>query len=261
MVEVLAAHTESAALLLDFDGSLAPIVVDPATAAAPPETLAVLARIVERLLLVGIVSGRPLDYLTHAVPLPGVELVGQYGLERRVDGRTVIEPAALPYRDAVAAAAAEAERRWPDLLVERKGEIATTVHWRAVGDGGESVASDIEALGAELGLAVYPTRMARELRPPIPVDKGSAVRALLGDAPAATRAAFAGDDRGDLPALDALDALEAEGRLTRVVRIAVRSTEVPGALIERADLVVDGPAGLLEWLRALADAVERTQPP
>ncbi|MDQ1465979.1 MAG: trehalose 6-phosphate phosphatase [Actinomycetota bacterium] len=255
MTEVLAAHPSSAGLLLDFDGSLAPIVVDPAVAAAPPDTLAVLERIVGRIPLVAIVSGRPLDFLARAVPIPGVELVGQYGLERRVGGTTAIEPAALAYRDAVATAASEAERRWPDLLVERKGEIAVTLHWRAVGDVGAPVVSEIDALGAGLGLAVYPTRMARELRPPIAVDKGSAVRSLLADAPGATRAAFAGDDRGDLPAFDALDALAERGRLDGAVRIAVRSPEVPGELLERADLVVDGPAGLFEWLRALAEAL------
>jgi len=251
MVDVLAAQPGSAALLLDFDGSLAPIVVDPAIAAAPAETLAVLEVLVARLLVVGIVSGRPLEFLTAAVPLDGIELVGQYGLERRVDGRTVVDPAALAFRDAIATAADEAEQRWPDLVIERKGEIALTVHWRAVGEAGESIASEIEALGAELGLEVYPTRRARELRPPLAVDKGTAVRALLHDAPAATRAVFAGDDRGDLPAFDALDALEQQGRLSRAVRIAVHSTEVPAELVERADLVVDGPAGLLEWLRAL----------
>jgi trehalose 6-phosphate phosphatase len=252
MVDVLAAHPESAALLLDFDGSLAPIVDDPATAAAPSETLAVLEVLAARLLVVGIVSGRPLEFLARAVPLDGVELVGQYGLERRVEGEIVVDPAALAFRDAISTAADEAERRWPDLLVERKGEIALTVHWRAVGEAGESLADGIESLGAELGLQVYPTRRARELRPPLAVDKGSAVRALLGDAPTANRAVFAGDDRGDLPAFDALDALEEQGRLERAVRIAVRSAEVPAALLERADLVVDGPAGLLEWLRALA---------
>jgi trehalose 6-phosphate phosphatase len=255
MVDVLAAHPESAALLLDFDGSLAPIVVDPATAAAPADTLAVLEALVERLLVVGIVSGRPLEFLARAVPIAGVELVGQYGLERRVDGEVVVDPAALAFRDAVATAADEAERRWPDLLVERKGEIALTVHWRAAGEAGESVAAAVEALGAELGLEVYPTRRAREPRPPLAVDKGSAVRALMHDAPAATYAVFAGDDRGDLPAFDALDALEEQGRLVRAVRIAVRSPEVPAVLIERADLLVEGPAGLLEWLHALARSV------
>jgi trehalose 6-phosphate phosphatase len=256
MLEVLAAHPGSAALLLDFDGSLAPIVEDPVDAAAPDGTLTVVERLAARLLLVAIVSGRPLDFLARAVPIEGVELVGQYGLERRIGGTTVIEPAALAYRDAIATAATEAERLWPDLLIERKGDIAVTVHWRALGDRGESAAPEIDALAARLGLAVYPTRMARELRPPIAVDKGTAVRALLDAAPAATRAAFAGDDRGDLPAFDAFDALVEQGRLDRAVRIAVRSNEVPGELIERADLVVDGPAGLLEWLRALADALD-----
>jgi trehalose 6-phosphate phosphatase len=251
MVDVLAAQPGSAALLLDFDGSLAPIVVDPAAAAAPAETLAVLEALATRLLVVAIVSGRPLDYLANAVPIEGIELVGQYGLERRVHGKTVVDPAALAFRDAIATAADEAERRWPGLLIERKGEIALTVHWRAAGEAGESIVSEIEALGAELGLEVYPTRRARELRPPLAVDKGSAVRALLSDAPAATRAVFAGDDRGDLPAFDALDALEQQGRLKRAVRIAVHSSEVPAELVERADLVVDGPGGLLEWLRAV----------
>jgi trehalose 6-phosphate phosphatase len=189
------------------------------------------------------------------VPIAAIELVGQYGLERRVDGATVVDPAALRYRDAIAAAATEAEHRWPDLLIERKGEIAFTVHWRAEGAAGAAIAPEVEALAGAHGLAVHPTRMARELRPPIAVDKGSGVRALLADALAASRAVFAGDDRGDLPALDALDALEEHGRLDRVVRIAVRSSEVPGELIERADLVVDGPDGLFEWLRAAADAL------
>src|SRR5450755_3988532 len=111
MVDVLAAHPQSAALLLDFDGSLAPIVVDPAAAAAPAETLAVLEVLADRLLVVGIVSGRPLEFLARAVPLERVELVGQYGLERRVEGETVVEPAALAFRDAIAMAADEAERR------------------------------------------------------------------------------------------------------------------------------------------------------
>ena len=257
MVTALADSPGSSVLLLDFDGSLAPIVADPAVAAAPADTLAVIERLAAGLLVVGIVSGRPLEFLARSVPIARVELIGQYGLERRVDGHTVVVPAALEYRDAIAAAADEAERRWPELLVERKGEIAVTVHWRAVGAAGESIAPDIEALAARLGLAVHPTRMARELRPPIAVDKGTGVRALLDAAPAATRAAFAGDDRGDLPAFDAFDALEAGGRLERAVRIAVRSDEVPRELLERADVIVDGPAGLLAWMRELADALER----
>jgi len=242
-------------VMLDFDGSLSTIEVDPDAVTAPEATLALLTRLAERLALVAIVSGRPLDFLDRVVPIPSVELFGQYGLERRVEGRVVVEPAALPYRDAVAAAAAEAEQRWPDLLIERKGDIAVTVHWRAAGEVADSVVADIDALGARLGLDVYPTRKARELRPPLALDKGSAVRALLAEWPAVTRAAYAGDDRGDLPAFDALAFLAERGDLDGFVRVAVDSDEAPAELVERADLVVAGPQGLFEWLAALAAAL------
>lgn len=255
MVELLAAQPGAAAVLLDFDGSLSAIHVDPEAVTAPDATLALLGRLADRLALIAIVSGRPLDFLDRVVPVPKVELFGQYGLERRVDGRTVVEPDALPFRAAVATAAEEIARRWPDLLVERKGEIAVTVHWRALGDIADDVVGEIDALGSKLGLAVYPTRMARELRPPLPLDKGTAVRALIAESPQVTRAAYAGDDRGDLPAFDALAELTEQGALERSVRIAVRSDEVPGELIERADLVVAGPEGLFDWLTALADAL------
>jgi trehalose 6-phosphate phosphatase len=255
MVELLAARPEVAAVLLDFDGSLSAIEIDPEKVTAPAATLALLSRLAERLALVAIVSGRPLDFLDRVVPIPSIELFGQYGLERRVDGRTVVEPAALPYREAVAAAADEAARRWPELLIERKGEIAVTVHWRAMGEISDARVAEIDALGTRLGLAVYPTRMARELRPPLTLDKGTAVCALLADTPGVTRAAYAGDDRGDLPAFDALAALAERGDLDGIVRVAVDSEEAPGELVERADLVVAGPAGLFDWLTALADAL------
>ena len=255
MVDVLAADPAAAALLLDFDGSLAPIVDDPAAAAAPASTLDLLERVAARLAVVGIVSGRPVDFLAAAVPVPGVELVGQYGLERRRGGHTEIAPGAERYVDAVARAAATAEQRWPDLIVERKGALAVTVHWRAREEDGDAIGRAVEAIGTDLGLEVHPTRMACELRPPIGVDKGTGVRALLDDAPDVARAAFAGDDRGDLAAFAALEARRGHGRLDAVVRIAVRSVEMPGELLEEADLVVDGPPGLAAWLTELADAL------
>src|SRR5690242_10377376 len=105
MVEVLAGRPEASALLLDFDGSLAPIVVDPAAAAAPASTMALLERLARRLALVGIVSGRPVEFLAARVPLESVELVGQYGLERRIDGRIVVDPEAEQYAEAIEVAA------------------------------------------------------------------------------------------------------------------------------------------------------------
>jgi trehalose 6-phosphate phosphatase len=89
--------------------------------------------------------------------------------------------------------------------------------------------------------------MSLELRPPVHVDKGTVVADLIRDRGAAC---FIGDDFGDLPAFDALDRHAAETG-EPVVRVGVRSQEAPAELIERADVLVDGPTGAVEFLRSL----------
>jgi trehalose 6-phosphate phosphatase len=64
----------------------------------------------------------------------------------------------------------------------------------------------------------------------------------------------AGDDLGDLPAFAAAAQLAAAGG--EALRVAVRSAEAPPALLAAADLVVDGPPGLLDLLRRLGAAAE-----
>jgi trehalose 6-phosphate phosphatase len=243
----------AAAVLVDFDGSVSTIVDDPAAAAVLPEARAVLAALAERIALVGVVSGRPVEFLARALGLPELTLVGQYGLERSVDGQVVVDPRAQPYLPAVAAAAAELAEALPGLLVERKAGVAVTVHWRTTSGREDEAIAVSERIAAEHGLAIHPTRMARELRPPVPVDKGTAVEALLGRCRAAC---FAGDDRGDLHAFDALDRLQASGALDTAVRIAVRSAEVPPELLDRADVGVDGPPGLVGVLEALVSELD-----
>jgi trehalose 6-phosphate phosphatase len=116
----------------------------------------------------------------------------------------------------------------------------------------QSVAAD---LSARHGLdAPLRGRKAVEVRPPIPVDKGSAVAGLLDGM---QLAAFAGDDTGDLPAFAALDAAVRDGRLDGAVRIGVRSPEAPAELLDAVDVVVDGPTGLVALLEALAERARR----
>ena len=89
-----------------------------------------------------------------------------------------------------------------------------------------------------------------ELHPPVPTDKGTAIEALADGLRAVC---YLADDLGDLPGFDGLDRLAARG--VHAVRIAVRGSETPDAVLERADLVVDGPEGavaLLEHLNAAA---------
>lgn len=252
VLEPLVAAPSRAALLVDYDGSLAPIVEDPEAAAILPAARDALARLVPLLARVAVVSGRPVDYLRAHVGVVGVSSVGQYGLERDVDGEIVTDPRAEPYVDDVARLAAAAATEIPAAYVERKGRIAIGLHWRQQPDAGRAVEQWAEAAARATGLEYARGRMAVELRPPVPVDKGTVVEEL---AEGMDVVAFAGDDRGDLPAFAALDRLRADGRLTAIAKVGVRSPEEPAEIVANADTHVDGPAGLAVLLDALAASI------
>jgi trehalose 6-phosphate phosphatase len=238
------------ALLMDFDGTLADIVPHPDDARPRADVLGLLPALVERFGTVGVVSGRPVEFLHTHLPVPGMALVGQYGLERWEGDRVEEDPRVEPFLPAVAEAAARADRELPGVFVERKGRIAVTLHWRTDQDRGEAGRAWADRVAAGSGLSLYPTRMAIELRPPVGVDKGSSVAALTGTARVAM---FAGDDHGDLSAFDALAGLTRGGALDAAVRVAVRSPEEPAELVARTDLGVAGPAGFAAFLAELRE--------
>jgi trehalose 6-phosphate phosphatase len=201
---------------------------------------------------VAVVSGRPAAFLRDALAIDGLDYAGTYGLERIIDGALVLDERVLPFVAAVAQAADEAEAALPGLRVERKGEVAVTVHWRDQPERGDDASRWAAATAPRLGLeAPLRGRMAVELRPPVPVDKGTTVAEL---AQGMRTAAFAGDDAGDLPAFAALHALVDAGALEHAVSIGVTSDESPPE-VRAADVVVEGPAELAALLDALADAI------
>lgn len=239
---------------LDFDGTLAPIVADPTTAYAHPEVAGVLRRLALRLCAVVIITGRP---VAEAVGLgglgdvPGLVVLGQYGLQRWEAGVTS-EPEPAP-------GVAVARARLPALLdgsgawVEDKGH-ALAVHTRRAPEPEATLARlepPLRALAAETGLRLEPGRLVLELRPP-DVDKGAALRTFLAERRARS-VLYAGDDLGDLPAFAAVAELRAGG--LPGVTVCSGSAEVT-ELAGRADLVVDGPDGVVSILGALAEALE-----
>jgi trehalose 6-phosphate phosphatase len=236
------------AILLDFDGSLAPIVDEPEGARPLPAARPVLARLAAAVDLVAIVSGRPVAFLREHVGVAGVSYVGQYGLERLEGGAVVVDPSARPFEAAVARIATAAGTELPGAFVERKGSIAVGLHWRTRPELGPSVEAWAARAAADAGLELAPGRMAVELRPPVAMDKGRVVEELAAGRPAAV---FAGDDRGDLPAFDALDRMTGDGRLEVAVRVGVRSPEEPPEIVARADVHVAGPAALVDLLDRL----------
>ena len=228
----LRAAPERAAVLLDVDGVLAPIVARPEDAAVPAETSAELIRLAGRYALVACVSGRTGEDARRLVGVGGVVYAGSHGLELDPEADRWIEP--------LRAFAATVD--WP---YEDKG-LTGSFHYRTALDE-EAARAALERVAErarEAGLVPRWGRKVLELRPPLAADKGTAVRRLLGER-GLRRALYAGDDTTDLDAFAALDGLEV------AVRVAVASDEGPPELREAADLVVDGPADVLRLLRRL----------
>ena len=232
----------------DFDGTLAPIVEDPAAALPLPGVVDALEALAGRYGRVGVISGRPASFLHTHLGGRGVFLSGLYGLEFVEEGSgeiRAIEEAA-PWREVVEEAAAAGEAALPaGVSVERKG-LCLTVHYRQDPSLEAESQAWVEAQARETGLVVHPARMSFELRPPLKRDKGT----VLAEAAAGRhQVCFLGDDRGDLTAFDTLDRMAAEG--ATVLRVGVDSEEAPAELLQRADIVVEGPEGSLRILRGL----------
>ena len=237
-----------AGLFVDFDGTLAAIVEDPASSRPLPGIAAALAHLADRLAVVGVVSGRPVDFLAPFFG-PSIHLAGLYGLETRVGDGQSEHPAAEVWRDVIAEVASDAIARGPaGMRVESKG-LSLTLHYRGAPHLEHDVRAWAEQHGAVVGLAVRPAKMSYELHPPIEIDKGTT---LLAWADGLRSVVFIGDDLGDLPAFDALDALAARGVAT--VRVGVRTTEAAPELLRRADVIVDGPPGVADLLSRLRAA-------
>lgn len=255
LAQVLAPLREdpaSTGVFSDFDGTLAPIVDDPESARPLEGAVEALGAVARRVRRVGVISGRPGSFLIRFLADVDVSAWGLYGLERveRGDGepRVVPTPEAEGWRDAVDEVAGRAEEEVGDTLsVERKG-LSLVIHFRTATDMEDEARRWAEAAAEESGLVMHPGRMSFELRPPVPGDKGTVLEEAASGLSAAC---FFGDDLGDLDAFDALDRIEEGGG--SAVRIGVRSREAPPELLERADLVVDGPPGVVEVLRLLAE--------
>lgn len=247
---------DRAAVVTDFDGTLAPIVDDPSRSRPLPEAVEVLHRLSERYGLVGVVSGRPAGFIAEHLHLAtcadeggceGLRVSGLYGLETAHGNEVTPHPDAEQWRRPVDEMAALAEKEAPEgVTVEHKG-LSLTLHYRTAPDQEDWVRDWVEEHALSSGLAAHPARMSQELRPPMETDKGTALSELVADLDVAC---FAGDDSGDLPAFAALDRLSEDQGMT-VVKIAVRSDESPSELLEQADVEVDGPEGMVELFRGL----------
>lgn len=261
--ESFAARPDRLLACFDFDGTLSPIVSDPAEAGIAPAARDALAALAPRIGAVAIVTGRPVDQVLDLggfVGVGGLEnlvILGQYGAERW-DAATgdVVRP------DPPSGLAAASEELPAVLREHGAGEahvedkrLALGVHVRRLPDAPaafERLAEPLRDLAERHGLHAEPGKYVIELRA-AGVDKGGAVRTLIAETDASD-VLFAGDDLGDLAGFAAVRAHRDSGAGHGL--LVASDTGEPTALAEEADLVVAGPDGVTAVITDLVTAID-----
>ncbi len=263
VLEPLRSDPDHAAVLLDIDGTLAPIVRHAADAQVPQATRTLLIEISRRYRLVGCVSGRRAVTARQIVAIGSIAYVGNHGGELLRPGATrpELDPDVTAWSERIREFAERIytpEHQRTRVRSEDKEAIAA-FHWRGAPDeeAAEALARDIAERAREEGFAVHWGRKVLEVRPPVALDKGLGVTGLLQSAEDRDNgspidvALCVGDDTTDLDAFRSLRGLVGAGTLKLVVCVAVSSEETPPELVEQADLIIDGPSGVRGLLEAL----------
>ena len=225
-------------LVTDFDGTLAEIVPDPATAHARQDSLEALQELVAHLDAVIVLSSRAPAQLEQLVPLSGVRLIGDSGL-------------ALPRRtqqailDRFNSAAGRLLVTIPGAWIEVK-PASTAIHFRNTDLTGEQVLDLLKPALAGQPLEAALGRKVVEVHAPN-AGKGTALLALLPEVNPGGVVCF-GDDENDRSLFEKVSSLEIPHMC-----VGVWSPEAPADLFENCDLVVPGPAGAAQVLREVVE--------
>jgi trehalose 6-phosphate phosphatase len=236
-------------ILLDVDGTLSPIVERPDLARLAAGAREVLAQLVPAYAVVATISGRTDAELGALVGVPGVRLVGHYGM-----------PATSDVAEGAFAAVERATATVPGAWVEPKG-ASVAVHLRAAEDpdaAERALREPLAAIGRGAGLRLIDGKRVLELVPEGASLKGAAVDRVIAEATLGA-ALYAGDDVADLEAFAALERARSAGAAT--VAVAVRGGETPPDLTASADVIVDGPEALVALLGHLVPPGGDPYPP
>jgi trehalose 6-phosphate phosphatase len=254
----LRADPSRSAVLLDVDGTLAPIVRYAEDAYVPESTRSLLTELARRYAVVACVSGRRASDARRLVSIGTITYLGSHGTELLRAGWTTpqLDPAVRDWARRIQAFGREAdtpELRRLRVRIEDKSSIVA-FHWRGAPDE-ETARAAIDAIAARAeqgGLRTHWGRKVLEVRPPVRMDKGAGIVSFLADMDGGIDAAvYVGDDATDRDAFRGLGELVADGVLKHALCVCVGSEEGPSELAREADLVVDGPDGVRALLEGL----------
>ena len=252
----LRADPERAAVLLDVDGTLAPIVRHADDATVSEAVRGLLIRVAKRYGVVACVTGRRASDARRIVSIGSIAYVGAHGAELLRPGsvQPEVDRAVADWTRRVQEFGREADTAELSRLRVRFEDKSSIVafHWRGAPDedAARAAVEELANRAEAVGLAIHWARKVLEVRPPVRMDKGIGIRRLLRE-PDVRAALYAGDDATDLDAFAALSDMEDQGRLDAVIRVGVASDEAPREIVDQADVVLDGP----EEVRALLEAL------
>lgn len=245
-------NAERPGIITDMDGTISPIVDQPDAAQPTQRSRQLLHDLQQVFALVAVVSGRSAADVSQRVGLPDLIYVGNHGLERWEEGELIPDPLLEGYRPQVKAAVDQLQPQLlPGMTLEDKG-ATLTVHYRQTTEPAaivERFRPVAEAAAAHNDLEMYEGRMIFELRPPITVNKGTALRRLVEDF-GLDAALYIGDDTTDVDALVMARKLRQEARCYALAA-GVQSEDTPEAVVSNADFTAEGVSdveSLLSWL-------------
>lgn len=243
-------------ILLDLDGTLAPIVPRPSDVAVPPSIIKLIRRLAHSYLAVAIVSGRSATEAKRIIGNAELAYIGNHGFETMLPGHaTVVCEEAQPFMASMKEITGVApQERLSETGVWLENKISTiSLHYRRAADPDAAldyIRGNILPRAEQLGLDISEGRMVIEIKPPVDINKGVSVGRLL-DLLSAKQAIYIGDDTTDI---DALRELRKRRRRkdTVMVGIGVISREMPSSLPKSCDLLVERTTGVETVLEILA---------
>ncbi|GAA0816775.1 hypothetical protein Sya03_02500 [Spirilliplanes yamanashiensis] len=253
--QLTAERASEAALFFDFDGVLAPVEDDPDAVQPVPAVMASLEALAGAVSRVAIVSARPVSFLRDRfAALQHVDLYGLYGLEVLHEGEIVTVPAAEPWVPVMEELAGRARAELPaGTLVEFK-RLSVALHYRTNPDQGPTIERWGREQAERLGLKVQGGRMVVELKPPVDQDKGMVIGEAVKELGCAW---YFGDDMSDIKAFDALRAREAVDPKFMGMCVAVANPETGAEVSNAADLTLDSPHAVADFLAGALPAFAR----
>jgi trehalose 6-phosphate phosphatase len=248
-----------AGVITDIDGTIAPIAATPGAARVDQEARRALMRLIPRLTLVAALTGRRAEDGARIVNIADLPVVGNHGMEMRAGGTLTTDPDADPYAPNVhrVIERLRSAPMPPGTILEDKGPTAS-VHYRLAPNHPEARAALfalLEPLADAEGLWLTEGRALIEIRPPVPINKGYALRRLCATYMLDSVVMF-GDDLTDVDAFDALRDLRAAGEVAGLsVGVIAPDGTAPPEVLAHVDTIATGVTGIAALLTAVADGL------